>query len=94
MGRRNKKELKLVFFLLLIFINSKSISQTKIIGSVKDVKNNFFSASIVLKDSTNNILEYTYSKDKGKYQFFTSEKGKFNIIFSSLGFKTKTYNLL
>ena len=80
----------LLFLISLVFQNF-SFSQTKISGTVKDVKNNLFTTSIVLKDSTQNtILDYTYSTEKGAYFLSTSKKGKFNLTFSSLGYKTKT----
>lgn len=92
MGRRNERKLKLVFTLLILFfIQNFSFSQTKISGIIKDVKNNLFTTSIVLKDSTQNtILDYTYSTEKGEYLLSTSKKGKFSLTFSSLGYKTKT----
>ena len=88
MGEINNKELK--FLIILLFFQNLCFSQTKISGIVKDAKKNLFSASVLLKDSINNIVDYTYASEKGIYQFSTIKKGKFNITFSSLGYKTKT----
>ncbi|GAB7256034.1 carboxypeptidase-like regulatory domain-containing protein [Polaribacter sp. OB-PA-B3] len=92
MGKRNNKELK--FLVILLFFQNLCFSQAKISGIVKDAKKNLFSASVILKDSINNIVDYTYASEKGIYQFSTIKKGKFNITFSSLGYKTKTISFV
>lgn len=92
MGERNNT--KLIFLITFLFFQNICFSQTKISGIVKDAKKNLFSASVILKDSTNNIVDYTYASEKGIYQFSTIKKGKFNITFSSLGYKTKTISFV
>lgn len=92
MGRRNKKEIN--FLIILLFFQSLSFSQTKISGTVKNFTNTYVTASVVLKDSLKtNILEYTYSSEKGEYLISTNKKGKLNLTFSSLGYQTKTIPL-
>ncbi len=92
MGERNNT--KLIFLITFLFFQNICFSQTKISGIVKNAKKNLFSASVILKDSTNNIVDYTYASEKGIYQFSTIKKGKFNITFSSLGYKTKTISFV
>ena len=84
---------KIKLFLLIylfFFLKNYNYSQTKIIGSVKDTQSKLISANIILKDSINKIIEYTYSSNKGKYKISTIKKGKLKLTFSSLGYKTKT----
>lgn len=83
------KKIKLV---IILFTVNLSFSQTIIKGIVKDTKNTLYSASIVLRDSLN-ILDYTYSKEKGLYQLSTTKKGKLQLTFSSLGYKTKNISI-
>lgn len=75
---------------LFFFLKNYNYSQTKIIGSVKDTQSKLISANIILKDSINKIIEYTYSSNKGNYKLSTIRKGKLKLTFSSLGYKTKT----
>jgi hypothetical protein len=95
MGRRTGQKIKyfqLFYFYLFLFIfQNNCFTQTKINGIVKDKSNSLISTSIILKDSINNsIIDYTYSSEKGEYFLTTSKKGKFNLTFSSLGYKVKT----
>jgi len=87
------KKIKILILLFIISCNY-SHSQTKISGIVTNNNEKLFSVSVILKDSiTNSILEYTYSTNNGKYQLFTSKEGKFNLNFSSLGYKSKNVYL-
>ncbi len=82
----------LIFFL---FIPSFIYSQTKIFGSVTNHKNKLYSVSVILKDSLSEaIIAYTYSGDDGNYKLETNKFGKFNLVFSSLGYKAKTVPLV
>ena len=44
---------------------------------------------LIKTDSSDTVLAYTYSKDNGKYLLETTKKGKFNLTFSALGYKTQ-----
>ncbi len=90
MGRGRKKAV--VFIFILFFTKNLSFAQTKISGQVTDENNSsLHSVSVILKDSINSsILDYTYSDNKGRYILKTEKLGKFNLTFSSLGFKSKT----
>jgi len=92
MGRRNKRKLKhLLLFITLLFCQNNYFSQTKTkISGIVNNNEKLFSVSIILKDSINNsFLDYTYSTDEGNYSLSTLKKGKFNLTFSSLGYRTK-----
>jgi len=87
---------RIVLFLGLTFIlfQTTCFSQTTIYGSVEDSKENLFSASVLLKDSlSNSIIAYTYSDDNGQYRIEAKKYGKFNLVFSSLGYEAKTVKL-
>ncbi|HLT53359.1 MAG TPA: carboxypeptidase-like regulatory domain-containing protein [Flavobacteriaceae bacterium] len=81
----------LVFFAFIIPI-SNCHSQTIIIGAVKGQDNKpLVSLSVILKDSlSQSIIGYTYTDNEGKYLLKTNKTGKFNLIFSSLGYESKT----
>ena len=82
---------KIKYLIFILLIVNYSFSQTKISGSVKDNLNSLFSASVILKDSSlNKIISYTYTNNDAKYLIETNKKGYFNLIFSSLGFESKT----
>lgn len=74
----------LVVFLFLIASTLFSISQTIVLGNVKDNKGQPVSgASIAIKDS----YDGGTSDSLGNYKFNTSEKGAKILITSSIGFK-------
>ncbi|GAA0760470.1 carboxypeptidase-like regulatory domain-containing protein [Psychroflexus lacisalsi] len=92
MGRRNKRRLDFSLTIVIIFLfQILCFSQIVISGSVKDEKDNVFSVSVILKDSLSKfIIEYTYSDNDGNYQLKINKSGKFNMLFASLGYQSKT----
>jgi hypothetical protein len=92
MGKRNKRRLNLCFtIVLLILLQNICFSQTKIFGSVKNNTNKLYSVSVILKDSlSKSIISYTYTDENGNYELIINEYGKFNLVFTSLGYETKT----
>ncbi len=87
-----KRKLRLVFFLAFVIIQLQNIcfSQTTIYGIVKDNLGSLNSTSIILKDSlSKSIVSYTYSDNDGNYKLQTNKIGKFNLVFTSLGYETK-----
>ncbi len=82
------KKIKLI--LLLLSIGLTSNAQTKIRGLISDTSNQPLPfVNVVLQDSLNVIVDYTYSSEKGLYNLKTSKKGEINLKFSSLGFESK-----
>ena len=82
-------------FLIILLFCCSIHSQTIIKGAVKDVQNNAIPyANIALKDSLNAIISYTYSLEDGNYSFTISNKGSFNLSFSSMGYKVKTIPII
>jgi len=97
MGRRLKRRLNFHYAIVtvLLFQNLLCFSQTTISGSVKDDTNNLYSVSIILKDSlSKSIIAYTYSDDNGNYELKTNKLGKFNLVFTSLGYESKTISVV
>lgn len=97
MGRRLKRRLNFHYAIItvLLFQNLLCFSQTTISGSVKDDTNNLYSVSIILKDSlSKSIIAYTYSDDNGNYELKTNKLGKFNLVFTSLGYESKTISVV
>ncbi len=77
-------------FLLLMPI----VGHTQVIlkGIVKN-KNSLpisYANILLRKDTAQVILSYTYTTITGEFELKTNKTGKFNIIFSALGFKSKT----
>ncbi len=93
MGRRKEKAIKLSTLIVTLFIALNfSYAQTKISGVITDInKTPLYSVNILLKDSIDSsILDYSHSETFGKYVLKTTQKGTFNLFFSSLGFESKT----
>lgn len=78
----------------LIFLFSFSLftyAQTTINGQVKDSISSINSVSVMLKDSTaQNIVSYTFTNANGNYVLQTPSSGKFILVFTSLGYDTKS----
>ena len=97
MGRRNKRRLNFRFkiFVFLLLQNLLCFSQTIISGSVSDSYDNLYSVNIILKDSlSKSIITYTYSDENGNYELKTNKLGKFNLVFTSLGYESQTISVV
>lgn len=77
-------QFKLIF--LMSFISYSSISQIEIKGVVKDINQPVSFASVVLKDSMNNIKTYDITDENGAYTLET-DKGTYILEVSILGYK-------
>lgn len=81
-----------------MFFFSKLNAQTsfEIKGLILDTKNKpLMYTNVVLKDSiSKSIVAYSYSNQKGIYNIKPNKSGKFNLIFTSLGYETKTVPLV
>lgn len=73
-------------------MSSNLFSQTmKLKGTVKDNSSDLTSVSVILKDSiSTSIIAYTYTEYDGTYELITDKRGEFNLVFSSLGYASKT----
>lgn len=97
MGRRHKRRLNFHYAIIavLLFQNLLCFSQTTISGSVSDSNDNLYSVSVILKDSlSKSIIAYTYSDDNGNYELKTDKYGKFNLIFTSLGYESQVISVV
>ncbi|MDI3526199.1 MAG: hypothetical protein PWR03_382 [Tenuifilum sp.] len=83
---------KKLFVLIIICCFYKiSIGQVIIKGYVFDQnKKKLENTSIVVKDSLNTIINYTFSNTEGFYMVKLSKLGNFNVQVSKLGYETKT----
>ncbi|TXK71947.1 carboxypeptidase-like regulatory domain-containing protein [Mesonia sp. HuA40] len=80
-----------IALLFFFFFSSIVYSQTEIFGSITDGKNTLHSVSIIAKDSlSKSIISYTYSDDNGNYKLEINKTGKFNLVFTSLGYESQT----
>lgn len=78
------------YFLLILccFPFCISFSQNIIKGKVSNDQNQpIISASVILKDANEKIVEYTFSDDKGNYNLSTNKTGSFILFVSSIGFE-------
>ena len=94
-----KKKLKSLvmkskLFFIFILTSFQSFSQTNIKGLISDETNQPLPfVNIVIQDSLNVIVAYTYSSEKGLYNLKTSRKGNLKLKVSSLGFESKTLSI-
>ncbi len=81
-----------------MFFFPKLNAQTsfEIKGLILDTKNKpLMYTNVILKDSiSKSIVAYSYSNQKGIYNLKHNKSGKFNLIFTSLGYETKTVPLV
>ncbi|MBT8245472.1 carboxypeptidase-like regulatory domain-containing protein [Winogradskyella sp.] len=84
---------KVIFlsFLLYPFFCS---SQVIITGQVLDSNEAIYGVSVILKDSTGNFIDYSYTNENGNYKLNSRTKGSFIIEFSSLGYKGENISIV
>lgn len=86
--------LRYINIILILFLSHIAHAQTFIQGTVKDKSKKISSVSVVIKDSLGqSILDYGFSDKTGFYQLKTKERGHLSLVFSSLGYETKTFSL-
>ena len=87
--------MKCLFFFSCLIINTYANSQIKINGNVNDAENNpIASASVILKDKNDKIIDYTYTNENGAFELNSIEVGDFLIFVRSLGFQENFKNVL
>jgi hypothetical protein len=90
MGKINK-----LLIISTLFIQNFCFSQTKVFGTVKSDSSILNSVNIILKDShSKSIIAYTYSDKNGNYELKTNKLGKFNLVFTSLGYESQTISIV
>uniref|UniRef100_UPI00404917D1 carboxypeptidase-like regulatory domain-containing protein n=1 Tax=Flavobacterium sp. TaxID=239 RepID=UPI00404917D1 len=79
-----------IIVLCFVLVHGFIISQTTLIGNVKNQNNDGIAfANVILKrENSPDILAYAYADESGKYRLETSEIGNLVLQFSSLSFKT------
>lgn len=88
------KIMKSNYIFLLLFLNTSLYSQSILKGKIIDINNQpISSASIILKDNTENITTYTYSDYFGNYQLQTEQKGNFTLFVNSLLHEQKSISI-
>lgn len=89
MGRIN------YFLALFLIFNFSIYSQTKILGQVRsELNEGIISSSVLLKDSNNKIIFYTFTGNTGKYSLTTDKLGSFVLTASAVGFEPKTIEII
>lgn len=79
-------------FLLIVycFTLNFSYSQTSITGKIFDDKKKVIPfTNVLLKNSENSIVAYTFSDEDGSYEIETNNHGNFNLVISAMGFERK-----
>ena len=85
---------KIKSLVIIVFSSLTTFAQTKISGFVIDAdRKPISSVSIILRNSSGKIVSYTYSNDKGQYQFIILDKGKFVLVANAIGFEQKSIDV-
>lgn len=91
--KKKNKLIKTGFFLLFFVCSLNMFSQHKIQGVVQNSsEEDLYGANVLLKQE-DDIITYTSSGDDGDYSITTGKTGQFNLVFSYLGFKSKTISI-
>jgi hypothetical protein len=81
-----------ILIVAFILISQSIIGQTLVSGKISDEKGVPIPLANVLiqkKDSTKQIISYTYTNNDGFYKLSSDRVGNFNIVISALGFEKK-----
>ena len=85
---------RLIWIVAIVFYSLNTIAQTKISGYIIDANRKPIpSVSVILKDTSGNIVSYTYSNDQGQYKLNTSKKGKFVLAANAMQFEQKSIDI-
>ncbi len=85
MLRQNNIFMKSIITLILLFVSSIAISQTKLSGKIVDEKNNPISGANVFIEGT---YDGASTNEKGEFVFETSEKGSKILVVTYLSYET------
>uniref|UniRef100_UPI0040493EDF carboxypeptidase-like regulatory domain-containing protein n=1 Tax=Flavobacterium sp. TaxID=239 RepID=UPI0040493EDF len=87
---------KIYFVIFFQFCFSFNNAQTNIKGSVVDNNNDdpILYANLILKDSLDNVLSYTHADEYGKYELKIERLGTFILIANSLGYESKSIEII
>ena len=81
---------KIIIAIIYLFFFNTSYSQFNINGNIKNEKKQPIPyVSITINNDSNDIVSYTFSSEGGSYAFLINKKGRFNLVFSILGYETK-----
>jgi hypothetical protein len=87
-----KNTLFISFLIIFLFAQTSLFGQEiKIVGIVKDTSKTVIPrASIILYDSNENTISYTFSNENGEFIFeFTKKESAYKLSVSSLGYQRK-----
>lgn len=84
-----------IISILIILFFQIGHTQSKISGTLKEESQKpIVTASIVLKDATDKIIEFTHTDANGFFNLKTQKTGTFTLVASALGFEQKNVALL
>ncbi|MDG1040171.1 MAG: carboxypeptidase-like regulatory domain-containing protein [Polaribacter sp.] len=94
MNGKLKNNKKFISFLIIpLFLIGIFKVQAQISGNVVDINNkNIAFVNVILK-AKDEIITYTITDDKGFFMLDVNKEVSFRLVFSSLGFKTKTIDV-
>jgi hypothetical protein len=82
---------KIALFFIICF---SSFSQTHLNGVLKDSQNNpIASASVILKDASEQTVAYIYSNENGTYQISLKKTGTFSLNILAIGFEKQAIEI-
>jgi hypothetical protein len=81
---------KIIITIIYLFFFNTLYSQFNIHGNIKNEKKQPIPyVSITINNDFNEIVSYTFSSKGGSYAFLINKEGRFNLVFSILGYETK-----
>jgi hypothetical protein len=81
---------KTIITIIYLFFFNTLYSQFNIHGNIKNEKKQPIPyVSITINNDSNEIVSYTFSSKGGSYAFLINKEGRFNLVFSILGYETK-----
>lgn len=87
--------MKYTYLFFLIFFCTFNYSQSIIKGKVTQINNEpIVSASIILKNDTDETTSFTYTNEYGNFELESNEKGKFIINVNALGYEEKNSEII
>ncbi len=93
MGKSTRRRLRYCFILVCMLIQNSGFAQAVVQGLVTDGSKPIVSANVIAMDSTQTIIAFDYTDDKGNYKLKIDKKKALTVTVTALGYVPKTTDL-